>query len=311
MGAAQPALWNAALTRSLSCWSRSDNRALQPARANTVPWRSSRLALTSDAAASSQTSALPPTAANSSSRLNPARWGFAVWKDCDGLKHLGGRLLDHGAVRERAARQRRPRGHSPAASRAAPPSPRRAAGTSSAARLPKAAAPSRSISSHQRSGSSSASRRAARELKRPGLLAAQAHVADAEDAPAADGGQAALALRRADWRARTKRSPGTSGSGSARRNWTICFWPGGHLGRFQHGDARQHRGGADVQMRLPGSPRPCPSPSPGCAAPPSAIVTGATASDSQSTMPRRTSWSSSGRFSATHSPARASVASSP
>ena len=45
---------------SHSCWSRSDIRALQPARANTVPWRSSRLALTSDAAASRKSPALPP-----------------------------------------------------------------------------------------------------------------------------------------------------------------------------------------------------------------------------------------------------------
>ena len=88
--------------------------------------------------------------------------------------------------------------------------------------------------------------------------------------------------------------------------------PAGHVGVFQHRQARRHRGGSDMelhfevvldfawdgfqdlQFRLGHQGRL------------EQVVI------AQSAMPRRTaSWSSSGMFSATHSPALPSVASSP
>ena len=154
---------------------------------------------------------------------------------------------------------------------------------------------SRSISSHQRAGSSSASRRAASELRVQGFFRRSRTLLTPRMRPppmvARPVWSCAGRLART-----TNRSPGTRGSGSARRNCTICLWPAAisvsssMATRASTEAVPTCRCASTKSSTLPFTESRMRSSA-------SAIVTGATASEAQSTMPRRTSsWSNSGRF---------------
>ena len=164
---------------------------------------------------------------------------------------------------------------------------------------------SRNINSHQRAGSSMAARRAARSSsvhcffrRNRMLLTPRMRPPPMVVRPARRAGQVGADAQSG------RRAPARSGSAS--RSWTICFWPAVISVFSSIATRAEHRRGADVQMRFEKSSS-LPFTESRMRNSASAIVTGAGALDALRTMPRRTiQWSISGRFSATHSPARAS-----
>ena len=85
--------------------------------------------------------------------------------------------------------------------------------------------------------------------QRPGFLPAQPRVADAENPPAADGGQAALAGH-GDVRADDEPFAGHDAERFGQAQLDHLPLAAGHLGLFQHGHVARTRRRADVQLHF-------------------------------------------------------------